>query len=61
VIRIATEELELQSMLQQITATLAAHFGWELVAFVRVDETGGRAGRRRRSCRSPERRRLTRR
>src|SRR5258706_11306662 len=35
--RIATLDLELRPMLQRITDTLAARFGWELVACVTVD------------------------
>jgi len=42
VARIATDELELQPMLQRLTDTLAARFGWELVALVGIDEAGGR-------------------
>ena len=35
--RIATLDVELRPMLQRITDTLAARFGWELVACVTVD------------------------
>ncbi len=37
VARIASDDLELQPMLQRLTDTLAARFGWELVALVRVE------------------------
>lgn len=40
--RIATEDLELQPMLQRITDALARSFGWEFVALVRVDEDSRR-------------------
>jgi diguanylate cyclase (GGDEF)-like protein len=40
--RIATEDLELQPMLQRVTDTLAGRFGAELVALVRIDQAGGR-------------------
>lgn len=36
--RLATLDLELRAMLQRITDVLAARFGWELVALVRIDE-----------------------
>jgi diguanylate cyclase (GGDEF)-like protein len=42
VARIATEDLELQPMLQRITEILGARFGWDLVALVRVDAERGR-------------------
>ena len=38
VARIATLDLELRPMLQRITDTLAARFGWEFVALVSIDE-----------------------
>lgn len=40
--RIATEDLELQPMLQRITDALAKNFGWDFVALVRVDEDSRR-------------------
>ena len=40
--RIATEDLELQPMLQRITDTVAERFGWEFVALVRIEPDGGR-------------------
>lgn len=40
--RIATEDLELQPMLQRITDTVAQRFGWEFVALVRIEPEGGR-------------------
>jgi diguanylate cyclase (GGDEF)-like protein len=40
--RIATDDLELQPMLQRLTDTLAARFAAELVALVRVDREAGR-------------------
>ncbi len=38
--RIASEDLELQPMLQRITDALAERFGWELVALIRIDKEG---------------------
>ncbi len=38
VARIATLDLELRPMLQRITDTLAAKFGWEFVALVSIDD-----------------------
>ncbi|HEX4954898.1 MAG TPA: diguanylate cyclase [Thermoanaerobaculia bacterium] len=35
--RIASEDIELQPMLQRITDALAVRFGWELVALIRID------------------------
>lgn len=40
--RIANEDLELQPMLQRITDTVAARFGWEFVALARIDQAAGR-------------------
>ena len=41
VARIATEDLELQPMLQRITDALHRRFGWEFVAIATVDEAAG--------------------
>ncbi|MFN7941493.1 MAG: diguanylate cyclase [Thermoanaerobaculia bacterium] len=43
--RLATEDLELRPMMQRVTDALAALFGWEFVALVRID-----AARRRFIC-----------
>ena len=40
--RIASEDLELQPMLQRVTDVLTAGFGWQLAALVRVDREHGR-------------------
>lgn len=40
--RLATEDLDLRAMLQRITDALAARFGIELVALVRIDRAAGR-------------------
>ena len=40
--RVATEDLELQPMLQRITDTVAQRFGWEFVALIRIEPEGGR-------------------
>jgi diguanylate cyclase (GGDEF)-like protein len=42
--RVATEDLELQPMLQRITDTMAQRFGWEFVALVRIESGGAQSG-----------------